>query len=111
MVISCCPLSQALPAVVLAYSRDETDFAQALGLTVQCVAINQVATGLWLHQHHQVHLYRYPMWQSNAGGTLNIGRTRRLFFHTRQRFFGRQYRPLNRFLAVNTVAHQYSLVK
>ena len=67
--------------------------------------------GQWLHPRHQVHLCRYPMWLSSAVGTLNIGRTRRLFFRIAQRFFARQYRPLNKFLAANTMAHQYSLVK
>ena len=67
--------------------------------------------GQWLHPRHQVHLFRYPMWLSSAVGTLNIGRTHRLFFRTAQRSFARQYRPLNKFLAANIMARQYRLVK
>ena len=67
--------------------------------------------GQWLHLRHQAHLCRYPMWLSSAVGTLNIGRTHRLFFRIAQRFFARQYRPLNRFLAANKAVHQCRLVK
>ena len=65
---------------------------------------------LCLCLHRLVYQRRCPRLRSNAADTLNIGRTRRQFFRTRQRFFARRCRPLNRFLAVSTAVHQCNLV-